>query len=172
MEWITSVWVAVEPFVERFLDWLISTGIGAAVALYVIRRWERRHQNDNLSADVAEQVSSRLVSSDIQVSLESVNRAQLENIRTQLMTTFGNSMDAIALQTVLIGDIARIMLRFKAATQEEKEAIATDLARLTNVSVSSIDIQKTDPIVINVQPIKEDKKPTHQNTSNDDLDLF
>jgi len=173
MEWLTSVWVAIEPFMDKIFNFLVSSGIGAAVSLYVIRRWERRHQDDTLAQDVSTQVASNLINNDIMVSLESINREQIEQMKTEILTKFGNSLDTIALQTVLVGDIARVMLRFKAATSEEKEAILNDLATLTNVTRESLSTRNSEPIRINVAPISTAPRRENQNIiENDDLDLF
>lgn len=156
MDWINSVWAVIGPYVMEFTRWLVNTGVGASIALLVVKSWSKKHSDENLAETISTKVSNGIVNKDILISLESINKEQLYTIKDELLSKFTNAFEFIDLQNKALSSMAKIMVKFKAATEEEKQ----DLVKAINAIESKANVkltveQKSEPVVIKVESVED-----------------
>ena len=154
MEWLLNIWTYCEPYVLEGLKWFASTGAGVAIGSWIIKKWSKKYENKDLAESISSQVTSGIVNRDILVSLESVNATQLEAIKTKLLSEFEDKFQLIKLQTELNCKMAKIMLKFKAATEEERRELLTVLNDIEKTQHKTLTVEtKTEPIVVKIEPV-------------------
>lgn len=155
MNWLLNLWNVCEPYIFEALKWFATTGAGVAVGGFIIKKWSKKYENKNLAENISEQVSSNIVNKDILVSLESVNAEQLEVIKNKLLKEFSSQFEMIKLQTNTICNMAKVMLKFKAATEEERKQLLTSINSIEKIQHKQLTTEiKSDPVVIKIEPVK------------------
>ena len=154
MDWLLNLWNVCEPYVLEALKWFASTGAGVAVGSFIIKKWAKKYENKELVEDISANVSSNIVNKDILVSLESVNKTQLNNIKAELKNEVSSAVDIMESSVEIIKSMAKVMLKFKAATEEERQEILKALNKVeTKQKVKLTKEVKTDPVIIKIEPV-------------------
>lgn len=148
---INAIWLVAEPYVNYLIQLLTTSGILGIVATLIYKRLAKKVDNVNTANTVANAVVNSIAGKDLKVSLESVNKKQLNNVREEILSTFNGVFETVANQTVLLAAMAQVMIRFKAATPEEKEAIINACAKLEGAEIKQ---EKTEPIVVTIDPVE------------------
>lgn len=158
MDWLLNVWAVCEPYVLEALKWFASTGAGVAVGNFIIKKWAKKYENKELVEDISANVSSNIVNKDILVSLESVNKTQLNNIKADLKSEVSSAVEVMEGAVEIVKSMAKVMLKFKAATEEERQEILKALNKVeTKQKVKLTKEVKTDPVVIKIEPVSNKK---------------
>ena len=123
------------------------------------KKWEKKHSESVLTKNISESVSKELVGKNILVSLESTNRQQINNLIEVIKNELRKDFEIVKEQANIVSSMAKIMLRFKAATEEEKQALLcaiNNLEQTNNVALTVIKDEK--PIVVEVSKIEESEE--------------
>ena len=167
MEWLASAWATIEPYAVKFLDLIINSGIGALIGLLVVKKWEKKHDENSLTNKISENVSKNIIGKNVLVSLEAANKEQINNILSVIQNQLKKDFEIVKEQANIVSSMAKIMLRFKAATEEEKQqllASINNLEKVNNVELTIIEDAK--PVVVEVSKIEESE------TQAEDISLF
>lgn len=163
MDWLLNVWNVCEPYILEALKWFASTGAGVAVGSWIVKKWAKKYENKDLADNISAQVTSGIVNKDILVSLESVNAEQLEAVKSKLLSEFADKFKLIKLQTELNCKMAKIMLKFKAATEDERKELLGVLNEVEKTQNKTLTVEeKADPVVIKIEPVA--KKEVEEDT--------
>ena len=158
MDWITNAWATIEPYFMKFIDLLVNSGIGALIGMIIVKKWEKKHNEQSMTEAIASNVTNKMVGRNILVSLESVNKDQINNLIAVIKNELNKDFEIIKEQAEIISGMARIMLRFKAATEEEKAELLASINKLeTTTNVELTVIKEQEPVVIEVGQV-EDKE--------------
>jgi hypothetical protein len=156
MEWLLNLWSVCEPYVLEALKWFASTGAGVAVGSWIIKKWSKKYENKELVEDISANVSSNIVNKEVLVSLESVNKTQLNNIKADLKNEISSAVDVMEGAVEIVKSMAKVMLKFKAATEEERQEILKALNKVeTKQKIALTKEVKTDPVVIKIEPVSK-----------------
>lgn len=156
MEWLLNLWNICEPYVMEALKWFASTGAGVAIGSWIVKKWSKKYEDKQLADTISTKVTNGIVNKDILVSLESVNATQLEAVKTKLLNEFADKFNLIKLQTELNCKMAKIMLKFKATTEEERKELLEVLNEVEKTQHKTLTIEtKTEPVVIKIEPVEE-----------------
>lgn len=156
MDWLINIWTSIEPYVMKGIDLLVNSGIGAAIGLLVVKHWEKKHDEKQLTAAISENVSRNVVGKNILVSLESANKDQINNLIAVIKNELKKDFEIVTSTADVVASMAKIMLKFKATTEEEKTELLkgiNELEKVKNVELTIIEESK--PVVIEVEKIEE-----------------
>lgn len=163
MEWLLNLWNVCEPYVMEALKWFASTGAGVAVGSWIVKKWSKKYEDKQLAETISSNVTNGIVNKDILISLESVNATQLEAVKTKLVNEFANQFEFIKLQTDVVCNMAKVMLKFKATTEEERKKLLECINALEKKQNKTLTTEtKAEPVVIKIEPVadKEVKEET------------
>lgn len=156
MEWFLNLWTICEPYVLEALKWFASTGAGVAVGSFIVKKWAKKYENKELAETISTNVTSGIVNKDILVSLESVNKEQLEVVKNKLISEFSNNFELIKLQADVVCNMAKVMLKFKATTEDERKQILSCVNEIEKIQNKSLTIEKkSEPVIIKIEPVAE-----------------
>lgn len=163
---MNTIWAVIEPYIGQIVTWITASGLLAVLGKVILSSLTKKVNNLTVTKDISDAVVNSIASKDLKVSLESVNKKQLANVKTDIIGTFEKHFENIKNQNELLAAIAPIMMRFKAALPEEKEAIAEALSKLSG---SQVKVNDEKPIVVTIEPIKTETTAT---SDPDSFDLF
>ena len=132
---MNTIWAVIEPYIGQIVTWVTASGLLAVLGKVILSSLTKKVNNLTVTKDISDAVVNSIASKDLKVSLESVNKKQLANVKTDIIGTFEKHFENIKNQNELLAAIAPIMMRFKAALPEEKEAIAEALSKLSGSQV-------------------------------------
>lgn len=158
MEWIENVWGIISPYVMEFVRFLVNTGVGATIATLIVKGWAKKHSDADLADTISTKVTNGIVNKDILVSLESANKEQLYAIKNDLISQFKGAFEMIGLQNEVLSAMSKIMVKFKAASDEERTELVNainSIERKTNAKLTTD--EKAEPVVIKIEAV-EDKE--------------
>jgi vacuolar-type H+-ATPase catalytic subunit A/Vma1 len=156
MNWLLNVWNVVEPYFMEGFKWFASTGAGVAVGSWIVKKWSKKYEDKQLAETISNNVTSGIVNKDILVSLESVNREQIEAVKTKLVQEFANQFEFIKLQTDVVCNMAKVMLKFKATTEEERKKLLECVNAIEKKQHKTLTTEvKSDPVIIKIEPVVE-----------------
>lgn len=156
MNWLLNLWNVCEPYLLEVFKWLTSTGAGVAVGTFIVKKWSKKYEDKNLAETISAKVSSGIVNKDISVSLESVNRKQLNNIKAELSREVGEAVEVMEDTVEIVKGMAKVMLKFKAATEEERNEILKSLNKVEAKQHKQLTKEvKAEPVVITIEPVSD-----------------
>lgn len=154
MDWLLNIWSVCEPYIVEGMKWFASTGAGVAIGSWIIKKWSKKYEDKNLAETISTSVTSGIVNKDILVSLESVNATQLEAIKNKLLSEFSANFEMVKMQADVVCNMAKIMLKFKAATEEERKQLLSCINNIEKCQNKKLTTEvKTDPVVIKIEPV-------------------
>lgn len=169
MSWIANVWNTVSPYLLEVVRWLVSTGVGASIGLLIVKGWQKKHSDSNMagtiSSTVTDGILNNIASTNLKVSLEDINEKHFAQVKNELLKEFKNAFENIEMQNKVLSAMAKIMVRFKAATAEEREELvktvnAIEIKEKAELTTNSA-VENT--VVVNIEPITKTEDTTSEN---------
>lgn len=158
-----QIWTTIQPYVMDFINILLSTGLGGLIVGLIGRKIINRSNATDIISSVSQAVTSGIVTKNIKVDLQTVNKQQIERIKEEILSTFVGVVKAVENQSILMSDMAQVMTKFKAVTTTEKEQIAAHVKQLTSTEL--VIKKELDPVVVTIEPVKT-------STATNELSLF
>ena len=103
---------------------------------------------------IANKVANKLANSEVKMSLESVNKKQLNQIEDRLTKTFKDMVTTVDNMEQVLVIIGSIMSKFKVATEEERAELEKAVSALSGKPVKYTE----EPIVVKLDKIDDETK--------------
>ena len=159
-------WAMAEPYVMWVFNFLVSTGMVSAISTLIIKGWQKKHSDQQLGDTIATKVSENIVGKEMMVSLESASKQQLSDIYNMLRSEICKHYEKVEAIGEINVAMAKIMIKFKAATEEEKQELLAAINRMEKIDNKPLTIEtETKPVAVEIQAVEE--KAT--DTDNDKL---
>ena len=135
----------------------------------IVKGWQKKHSDNNMagtiSSTVTDSILNNIASTNLKVSLEDINEKHFAQVKNELLKEFKNAFEDIEMQNKVLSAMAKIMVRFKAATTEEREELvktvnAIEIKEKAELTTNSA-VENT--VVVNIEPITRTEETTHEN---------
>lgn len=154
MEWLDGIWGTIAPYIYMGVTFLASTGIFTIIGQSIFKKWNAKINDANLAGNIASQVSSSIVSKPIRVSLENANKKNFKSLEGKIENKLEKYLGQIGSQNSLMIAMSKIMLKFKNATEEEKEELKNALNSLEKANdITITEIEKEEPVIVSIEPV-------------------
>lgn len=161
---ISEVWAIAEPYVIAFISFLVSSGVLAVIGKLIAGKVTNKINSEKLAEDITTKVIESIVNTDVKVSLESVNKAQMEDISIKLNKGNVANNETLHKQNLAIIAMGRVLLHLKASTEEEKIDLLNTINALEEDD-AKIELPVDNVVTVNIQPVP-DKSNTNKDTYN------
>lgn len=169
MSWIANVWEVVSPYLLEIARWLVNTGVGASIGLLIVKSWQKKHSDsaiaETITSNVTDKILNNIATTDIKVSLESINEKQITSLKNDLLKQFASAFEDIKMQNEALSAMAKIMVRFKAATAEERQNLIEKINAIENKEKTELTTNTAvnNTVVVNIEPIVKAEETTSEN---------
>ena len=164
---LEQFWATVEPYVMWVFNFLVSTGMVSVISTAIVKGWQKKHSDQQLGETIATKVSENIVGKEMMVSLQSANKQQLNEIYKMLRNEICKHYEKVEAIGELNVAMAKIMVKFKAATAEEKQELLSAINKMEKIDNKPLTIEtETKPVVVEIKAVEE------KNTDTDNDKLF
>lgn len=151
-----QLWSTLSPYIMPVFNFLVNTGIGGFIGYFIANKLIKKSNLNDIVTNVSSAVTNGIVTRNIKVDLQTANKQQIERIKKEILAEFIGAFKAIENQNILLGDIAQVVMKFKAVSGDEKEKI---LGHIKNITNTELVIEKEpDPIIVKLEPVKVTEK--------------
>lgn len=154
---MNEIWAQISGYVIPIISSLVSSGvIGTLIAFIakkIMAKTEQKIENNVIAKDISKAVVDNITNKELKISLESFNKKQVNELKDDLTKQFKGAFESIEMQNNILAILAQIMSKFRAVTDEEKEALAAAISVLMG---KKVELPKTEePITITIDKIED-----------------
>ncbi len=149
----SSVWATVEPYVLSAGYFLVSSGILAFVGRAIANRVTKKVDTKEISNNVSDAVTNKLTNTEVRMSLETVNKAQMAEIHKYLAQGTVVTQETLHKQNRTIIAMGKVLLHLKASTEEEKKELLDSLNDLEEDD-AKIELPVENVVTVEIKPIE------------------
>lgn len=160
-------WATIEPYVMWIFNFLVSTGMVSIISTTIVKGWQKKHSDQQLGDTIATKVSENIVGKEMLVSLQSASKQQLDDIYKMLRNEICKHYEKVEAIGELNAAMAKIMLKFKAATEDEKKELLSAINNIEKIDNKPLTIEtEAKPVVVEIKAVEQ------KSTDTDDDKLF